>query len=284
MNTFTQNVYTDRFVDLTLFESGRQQCGRGHSHGPATRDHYLFHYILSGKGILYVDDSDGHTSSFELDAGRGFLIYPGQVTMYVADGEDPWEYVWVLFDGLCVPDLLQRTELSKAMPVYQTQQTDLRDKMAASLLDLCERTDAPTLHTIASLYSFAAYLIDSAKGGHAVAGRRIRDRYIRIALDYIERNYSTKVRIEDIASECGIDRSYFGKLFHAVMGQSPQSFLLQYRMMRACSLLQETDMTIASVGAAVGYDNALHFSRAFKNQQGMAPREWRARNRRTAPS
>lgn len=277
------NKYTERFVDLTVCESGRQKCERGFSHGPAAREHYLFHYVLSGCGVLYVDDADGRTSRYDIRAGQGFLIYPSQVTMYVADSEDPWEYVWVLFDGLCVSDMLQRTALSKSEPVYHSQQEDLRSKMAEVLLDIAETPEAPPLKTIAKLYTFAAYLVDSAPNTHALGSRRIRDRYIRVALDYIEQNYSRKIRIEDIAAECGIDRSYFGKIFHAAMGQSPQSFLLQYRMMRACTLLQDTDMTIASVGAAVGYDNALHFSRAFKNQHGMAPREWRARNRRTAP-
>lgn len=278
------NIYTERFVDLTLYESGQQKCERGHSYGPAAREHYLFHYVLSGRGVLYVDDAEGRTSTYHISAGQGFLIYPGQVTMYVADSEDPWEYVWVLFDGLCVTDMLQRTALSRSAPVYQPQHDDLAGKMAEAMLEIASRPDAPPLVTIAHLYTFAAYLIDSAPSTRALGGRRIRDCYIRVALDYIENNYSRKIRIEEIASECGIDRSYFGKLFHTAMGQSPQSFLLQYRMMRACTLLQDTNLTIASVGAAVGYDNALHFSRAFKNQYGMAPREWRARNRRPAPS
>lgn len=278
------NTYAERFVDLTLFESGREQCAPGHSFGPAPRDHYLFHYVLAGRGRLYVDDADGNTSTYHLQAGEGFLIYPGQVTMYVADAEDPWEYAWVMFDGLCVPDLLQRTALSRTSPVYRARNEQLREKMVASLLQICSGTETQVLHLIALLYGFAGYLIDSAGCPRSVGSRRIRDRYIRVALDYIERNYSGPVRIEDIAAECGIDRSYFGKLFHAAMGQSPQSFLVQYRMMRACSLLQETDMTIASVGAAVGYENALHFSRAFKNRHGMAPREWRARHRRATLS
>ena len=40
-------------------------------------------------------------------------------------------------------------------------------------------------------------------------------------------------------------------------------------------LLKLTSLSIADVGSAVGYENQLHFSRAFKNIYGVAPREWR---------
>ena len=38
-------------------------------------------------------------------------------------------------------------------------------------------------------------------------------------------------------------------------------------------------LSIADVGSAVGYENQLHFSRAFKNIYGVSPREWRKQNK-----
>lgn len=231
---------------------------------------------------MHAHDSDGKSREYLLEAGQGFLICPGQICMYIADAEDPWAYLGVEFDGLCVPEYLQRTSLTKDAPIYTAKTEETRNRMEAELTWICQNPEAHPLHTIAHLYHFLGYLIDSAPGSRASGGSHIRDRYIRIALEYIEKNYSRKIRVEDIASECGIDRSYFGKIFHHAIGQSPQSFLLHYRMMRACTMLQETDMTVAAVGAAVGYDNALHFSRAFKNLYGSSPREWRVRNRLAA--
>ena len=83
------------------------------------------------------------------------------------------------------------------------------------------------------------------------------------------------ISIEDIAAVCGINRSYFGKIFRNIVGQSPQEFLMNYRMIKATELLKLTSLSIADIGSAVGYENQLHFSRAFKNVYGISPREWR---------
>ena len=87
------------------------------------------------------------------------------------------------------------------------------------------------------------------------------------------------ISVEDIASTCGLNRSYFGKIFKNAVGKSPQEFLLNYRMIKACELLKLTQLSIGDISSAVGYDNQLHFSRAFKNIYGISPRDWRKQNR-----
>ena len=73
------------FVDLGLYQFGREDCAPAHSFGPAIRNHFLFHYILSGKGTLMWQDGKGKENITHLKAGQGFLISPGQITTYVAD-------------------------------------------------------------------------------------------------------------------------------------------------------------------------------------------------------
>ena len=46
-------------------------------------------------------------------------------------------------------------------------------------------------------------------------------------------------------------------------------------MTKAAELLKLTSLSIADVGNAVGYENQLHFSRAFKHVYGISPRQWR---------
>ena len=77
-----------------------------HSYGPATRNHYLLHYVLSGTGALYADNSKGHTETYHVKSGQGFIIFPGQITTYIADEKLPWEYTWIEFDGLRTKEVL----------------------------------------------------------------------------------------------------------------------------------------------------------------------------------
>ena len=109
-------------------------------------------------------------------------------------------------------------------------------------------------------------------------GNSLRDFYIKEAFSFIEQNFQNDISVEDIAASCGLNRSYFGKIFHENMGKPPQEFLISYRMTKATELLKLTGLSIADIGNAVGYPNQLHFSRAFKNVYGISPRQWRYEN------
>ena len=74
-----------------------------HSFGPAVRPHYLIHFILNGKGIFQKGDKTYH-----LETGQGFFIEPDELTFYQADAKEPWEYLWVGFNGTMVPELLKQ--------------------------------------------------------------------------------------------------------------------------------------------------------------------------------
>jgi AraC-like DNA-binding protein len=96
----------------------------------------------------------------------------------------------------------------------------------------------------------------------------------------IEEHYSDDITVEDIADHIGLNRSYFGKLFKKETGQTPQAFLINYRMVKACEYLVQSNMSVADVASAVGYNNPLHFSRAFKNVYQISPLNYRKKNKK----
>ena len=108
----------DRFMDLTLYQYGYEKCRPLHSFGPSVRNHFLFHYIFSGKGTLLVDETKTSTKEYKLHGGMGFLIEPERINTYFADREDPWEYAWVEFSGLKAKEILDTAGLSTESPVF----------------------------------------------------------------------------------------------------------------------------------------------------------------------
>lgn len=266
------------FVDLGLFQFGWERCTPAHSFGPAARNHYLFHYILSGTGTLMADDSKGVTQTYSIKSMQGFMIFPNQITTYVADKQLPWEYVWLEFDGLRVKSLLDTIGLSLDKPVYHARNKSLREDMANEMLYISRHKDESPFHLIGHLYLFLDYLLRSAADEQLEHGSKLREFYIHEALTYIEHNFQNEITIEDIAGVCGLNRTYFGKIFKEALGKTPQEFLLNYRMIKAAELLKLTSLSIGDVGLAVGYANQMHFSRAFKNNYGISPREWRYQN------
>lgn len=79
--------------------------------GPAIRDHYLFHYVISGKGRLVLNNTCYHI-------GRGdlFLIRPSVVASYAADMDEPWEYCWVGFNGTEAERIIGLTAFHTSAP------------------------------------------------------------------------------------------------------------------------------------------------------------------------
>lgn len=268
----------ENFVDLNLYQYGWQRCAPSHSYGPATRTHFLFHYILSGTGTLYADDATGHTLVYPVKSGQGFLIFPGQINTYIADKKLPWEYAWIEFDGLRVKEALEIAGLSPDMPIYRASIHDLRETMKQEMLYIVQHPNADPLHLIGHLYLFLDALVHSNASRKVSKSTTIKDYHIREALVYIERNFQNDISVEDIAQNCGLNRSYFGKIFREMVGDTPQAFLLHYRMTKAAELLKLTALPIGDISKAVGYENPLHFSRAFKNIYGISPREWRGKN------
>lgn len=269
----------ERFVDLGLYQFGWEQCEPLHSYGPFARNHYLFHYVISGTGTLNANGTDGTTATYQIKSGEGFMIFPKQVTTYFADKDHPWEYTWVEFDGLRVKEALDLAGLTMDNPVYHSNARDLTLELKNEMLYIAQNGNQPPLNLIGHLYLFLDYLTRSAASRRISQGGKLQDFYVREATSFIEQNFQNDISVEDIAAFCNLNRSYFGKIFRDAVGKSPQEFLINYRMTKAAELLKLTNLTIKDISNAVGYPSQLHFSRAFKNTFGIPPREWRIQNK-----
>ena len=99
--------------------------------------------------------------------------------------------------------------------------------------------------------------------------------HIRKAITYINDNYASKIKINELADHVGVNRSYLASSFKKATGYSPKEYLLSLRMEKAKSLLEKTDMPINTVANSVGYTDQLAFSRMFKEYSGISPRAFR---------
>ena len=266
------------FIDLGLYQFGWEHCEPSHSFGPAMRNHFLFHYVISGTGTLIAENSKKESISYSIKSGQGFMIFPNQICTYIADAQQPWEYVWIEFDGLRAKETVELSGLCVNSPVYKAKYKDVAQTMRDEMLYIINHKDDSPFHLIGHLYLFIDSFVKSSAITQISKSNNLRDFYIKEALSFIEQNFQNDITVEEIAACCGLNRSYFGKIFHEVLGKSPQEFLISYRMTKATELLKLTSLSIAEVGSAVGYSNQLHFSRAFKKIYGISPRQWRNEN------
>lgn len=256
--------------DLSLYNCGMEECRPGHFFGPAVRDHYLIHYILSGKGYFKYGEKVYH-----LNKGQGFLICPEKVTYYQADSQEPWTYCWVGFTGHKAGHYLRQARLDQDKPIFAYDADNGVSNCILSMIDLYQSKPWNETGLLSLLYLFLSNLIGDM--GAEGSGRQIENKqeyYIERAIEYVCMNYSRKIRISDIASHIGLDRSYLGNIFKQNTKKSLQQFLLEYRVNKACELMKDRRLSISNISRSVGYDDPLLFSKMFKKVKGLSPRNF----------
>jgi AraC-like DNA-binding protein len=279
MGEFIFSIFpSENFVDMGLYQFGWEQCEASHAFGPAARNHYLFHYIISGTGTLIAENEKKESVTYSVKSGQGFLIFPNQVCTYIADHDIPWEYVWLEFDGLRAKETILKTGITQNQPIYRAHYKTIAETMKSEMMYIVNHKDESPFHLIGHFYLFLDCLIRSSQSTPLKKSNTLRNFYIKEAISFIEQNFQNDITVEEIANSCGLNRSYFGKIFHENVGKSPQEFLISYRMIKAAELLKMTKLSIADIGQAVGYPNQLHFSRAFKKVYGVSPKQWRKEN------
>ncbi len=276
----TFSVFQDeRFMDLTIYQYGYEKCVPLHSFGPYIRNNYLFHYVISGKGVLHSSDENGKVTVHRISEKNGFLIEPEYVNLYYADKEEPWEYVWLEFGGLRAKECMELAGLSHKTPVYFLSDAAYGKILMEEMMKIVMSQNASSIELIGHLYLFIDKLIKYSASKKQMQGGKLSEFYVREAVTFLEHNYYQNITVEDMARQCRLDRSYFGKIFKKVTGQSPQMFLIRYRMTKAAEALATGNDPIGAVGISVGYPNQLHFSRVFKSVYGISPREYRQKNK-----
>lgn len=258
-------------TDLYIYQCGAEYCPSGHFHGPAVRDHYLIHYIHSGKGIFQVGDTTYH-----LKAGNGFLICPDIVTFYQADKEEPWHYSWVGFHGLKAETYLTEAGLTAEHPIFDYTEDDYIENCFYEMAEAYYLKRGGIVKRMAYLYLFLYKLIQANTRELYYSSKESRhDAYINEALQFVEMNYSRKITIDMLSRYVGLNRSYLNSIFREALGKTLQQYLMEFRVRKACELLENNSLSIGDVSHSVGYPDQLLFSKVFKRIQGVTPSEYR---------
>ena len=258
---------------LALDYSGIESCTPGHLWGPAIRTSYLIHVVLDGCGDFFAGKKH-----YSIHRNQAFIIYPGIETVYQADLDKPWHYLWVGFHGYLAEDCARRIGFSPEKPVISLQGTEDIRKCIESLLDTSQLTYSNYLLRQGEMYRFFGLMVKESQS--TVRERQSYDYpqsvYVKQAIQHMTHYYSQKIKIDTLADEIGITRSYLTKSFQKELQMSPQEFLINLRLEKSSKLLESTDASITEISEMVGYSDPLAFSKKFKEKFGMSPKAYRA--------
>jgi AraC family transcriptional regulator len=98
---------------------------------------------------------------------------------------------------------------------------------------------------------------------------------IQTVMRYIREHINEPLDREILASVAGFSVPHFHRVFTAHVGESAISYVRRLRLERAGRKLRMGAISITEVALAAGYDTHAAFSKAFKQQFGLSPREFR---------
>ena len=103
------------------------------------------------------------------------------------------------------------------------------------------------------------------------------DRRFRDAFDSYVRNHISdpSMNVDELARKMGYGRSRFYKRVQALTGMTPMNYIINVRMDMAKEMLKDDTMTIAEIAYQLGFNSASYFTRMFKAQTGISPKEYR---------
>lgn len=202
---FTFRLLTWDFRDVTRFTVGT-----------GNRDHYLIHYIISGKGFYKIGKR-----TYELQAGDSFLVYPNTEVVYYAAETDPWEYAWVGFTGSDASMILKATDFSPEKPIIR--ETPHGSDIHRQILHIYDARGNEFEHAVemtGRLYTMLAMFLH---GASHTTEQNSANSYVQKGIEYISSNYSYAITVEDIADYVGVSRSHLFRSFESVLGQSQRN-------------------------------------------------------------
>jgi len=98
---------------------------------------------------------------------------------------------------------------------------------------------------------------------------------IEAAKQFLLTHYNEEVSLEQVARHLFIHPIYFCSLFKKETGETYNHYLTQIRLDKAFELLRSSDLRVQEVSAMVGYKSPKHFTRLFKKQFGVLPKDYR---------
>ena len=109
--------------------------------------------------------------------------------------------------------------------------------------------------------------VETHKSGDLTAARNM--------IGFIQKNYTRKISLKEIASSGAVGQSKCCKLFAQYFRQTPNAYLNQYRLNKSLELLRDPELSITEIALSSGFGGASYYSETFRKYFGKTPSEFR---------
>src|SRR5215831_2183801 len=279
-----------RVLGTTPFRMALDASGGGIAHWK----HEPLHDVVEPMSHHVIMAYNGSTQRMERRSGRSLAIGTfrrGAVIIIPEGSSSRW-------------DIPQPVDVVQLYLPHATLKRVADEAETATSIELLERTAHPDLVTSRLLLSAADVLEGNEAldtlfrqqltdllatrllAAHSGSPTMIRPtagglspKVLLRAIERLRSDSDTDVSLAALASDAGLSRFHFCRAFKESTGLSPHAWLRQHQLQQAMNMLRDTDDSIVSIAAALGYSSQTAFAAAFRKLTDETPSDWRRRIR-----
>lgn len=250
-------------------EAGHFCAREGYAVERDRHESFLILYTVSGTGVVTLQNS-----SFELRAGQAAVIDCRSAHKYCCENGE-WNFLWTHINGSAAEPLWRILYADAPSAVNVSTAGDFADTMS-SLIRKINRNDILSSADISSdIHILFNLLIKSGQENEKSAMRSEHTKEIKAVIDFIEKNYSESVSVDDMIREIHVSKYHFIRVFRRIMGITPYSYLTNYRINMSKLMLRTTDKTVSEIAFKCGFLDTSNFITHFRTHTGQKPLQYR---------
>ena len=223
-------IEASNLKDISVLEASFRKKHPDVSKKPMSKNYFALHLILKGAGKLITSSGE-----YELKKNDIFVRFPNETITYYDYPDNPFNYIFVTFNGTAVVSCFKRIGITAKNRVFTT---DDEITLLFKHLVLISR-DYPEINDMISANLPNADL---------------------------DANY--------IAQFLNLNTDYFLRIFKNVMGVAFSRYIVAKRMNLAVNMINDGETSVSKIAAACGYENASYFTKTFKLYYNQRPKDY----------
>ena len=228
--------------------------------------------------IFYVLSGTMNVNGLRYKAPFGLLKLSTNSFSLSAAKESDTRVFWITFDGTDAIKLLEKANFDFNTPLFEIKHSSYLKEINNFVNEQTAISgEENQFHLLSRLMTLLA--MHAKYNDLKTDEKNTQEKYIILALQYIDYNRYANITLADIAEQCSISEKYLIKIFKDSMGTTPIQYLNNWKIHKSKKLLRTTHDSIESISQQLGFSSPEYFCRMFKKHERISPSQYRKNKR-----
>lgn len=267
---------------FSLEQIGDLSCKESYYIAPHSQTCYEICYVVSGCGHVEINGN-----RYKATYGDLILTIPGDIHSLIADKEDPFRLFYIGFNFLT-----RNEELSSSLFSIQKQFDQLSCPITRTRYQI-EHFFTGTFNELVDFNPHSLFVIESflrqivvftfrnfygeinfPQHYETASEEGKIDNVIYEVVNYIDQNLLSITELTLVSEAFNYSYPHLSRLFSKEIGLTLKEYFNRKRFEKAVTWLKQGNQSVTQIATRLNYQSIHSFSRAFRHQYGMAPKEF----------